>query len=90
MCTREIWGNLETAGSGETVLCRGADRESSLKTVESGEADSCAEGTRGDWKQHNLGRWDSVQWKLGWPGNRGSQGMNLLEIAWGGEGAWGI
>lgn len=52
----------------------------SLETVESGEINSCAGGTRGDWKQHNLGRCISVQQKLGWPGN-GSPGQLGPELS---------
>ena len=86
MCTGETWGNLETAGSGEIVRVQGAERERSLKTVESGEVDLCAGGARGDWKPYNLGRHSSVQWKPGQSENRGSLGRDLCGFTVGG---WG-
>lgn len=84
-------GTWKQQDLGRQFVYRGAERVRSLKTVESGEVDSCAGRTGGDWKPHDLGRYISVQQKLGTPGNRGSPGMVLCGIAVGSSwGAWGI
>lgn len=74
LCTGETWGNLETAGSGEIVRVQRAERERSLKTVESGEV-GFVQGEQGRLETVVLIWGDSsVKWKPGQSENRGSGG----------------